>query len=68
MQLNLKNKQNEKRKKFALEKFYVAKLKNLKKIIGGNNTNEGNTGNDDTILTTTDLTTSLGKDGSNGNC
>lgn len=54
-----------KEKKFTLEKFYVAKLKNLRKIIGGNNTNGGNTGNDDTILTTTGGDgTSLDKQGS----
>lgn len=59
----------EKEKKFKLEKFKVAKLKNLRKIIGGGNkTTYGNGGNDDnTVLTTTDLT-SFDKDNSNGNC
>lgn len=51
--------------KFRLEKFQVAKLKNLKKISGGNATTIG--GNDDTVFTTTDLTI-VGKDGSNGIC
>ncbi|OGS80762.1 MAG: hypothetical protein A3G95_07500 [Flavobacteria bacterium RIFCSPLOWO2_12_FULL_31_7] len=40
-----------KEKKFTLEKLQVAKLKNLKQIIGGNNTTNG--GNDDTVFTTT---------------
>lgn len=51
-----------KEKKFTLEKFEVAKLKNLKKIIGGDVTNDGGT-----VFTTTDLTT-VNRDGSNGNC
>lgn len=37
-----------KEKKFTLDKFQVAKLKNLKKIIGGDFTNDGVT-----VLTTT---------------
>ena len=33
----------ETKKKFTLDKFQVAKLKNLKKIIGGDVTNDGGT-------------------------
>ncbi len=40
-----------KEKKFTLEKFQVAKLKNSKKIFGGYITTNG--GNDDTVFTTT---------------
>lgn len=53
--------------KFALVKFEVAKLKNMKKIIGGggNNTDPTNSGVDETILTTTGGGgTSLDKQGS----
>ncbi len=52
-----------KEKKFTLEKFQVAKLKNLKQIIGGNNTTNG--GNGDTVYTTTGGDgTSIDKQGS----
>lgn len=51
-----------KEKKFTLDKFQVAKLKNMKKIVGGEFTNDGGT-----VLTTTDLTT-ISKDCSNGDC
>lgn len=60
-----------KESKFRLEKFQVAKLKNLKNISGGIVTNANNAttigGNDNTVFTTTDLTI-VGKDGSNGIC
>jgi len=49
--------------KFRLEKFQVARLKNLKKIIGGNNpTNGGN--DDDTVYTTTGQDQDQDKDSS----
>lgn len=39
----------EKRKKFTLEKFEVAKLKNMKVIKGGDENQTPNTTNDDSI-------------------
>jgi hypothetical protein len=44
-----------KQTKYTLEKFQVAKLKNMKKIIGGHGTlpNTTGVGDDDTIIPTT---------------
>jgi hypothetical protein len=58
-----------KEKKFKLEKFEVAKLKNLKRISGGYKTtiDDNTRGNDDTIYTTTGGT-SQDQQHSNGIC
>lgn len=48
--------------KFKLEKFHVAKLKNMKKIIGGNGT--GTTDIDDNTVIPTTGTTNQDRDSS----